>query len=689
MVAMTEELDDPYLWLEGVTDPAALEWVGERNAAIDAELAHTVRFARLRSEVKQTVDATDKIAYPSLVGGQLENLWQDAEHPRGLWRRTTLAEYRKPEPDWEILLDVDALGAAEGESWVFHGATWLRAGYDRALVSLSPGGTDAEVVREFDVPSRTFVPDGFTLPAAKSHIAWIDRDQVLVGTDIGPGSLTDSGYPRLVQRWRRGTPLSEAQTVFEGQVADVAVDGRHDDTGSRPRTFVSRYPDFFTGVHYLLGDDDSLTQIQVPLDADITTHRDWLLIRPRTDWTVGATTWPGGSLLVADLDWFVDDPQGAQLIPLFTPTPESALVSYHWTRNHLLLTTLTEVRSEIQLVSPPAPGMSASAKWRHESLGEADPGFTFAVIDTDRHSGDEFLITEEGFTQPTVLIYGKVGAGLEKLRTEPSFFDTDGIEVHQHFATSADGTRIPYLVVGRPDPDAPVLLSGYGGFEIARLPHYDPILGRGWLARGGRYALANIRGGGEFGPAWHHAAMREKRPRAYEDMAAVAEDLVKLGIAASPARLGFEGRSNGGLLAGVMLTRYPQLFGAVVSQVPLLDMRRYHLLLAGASWMAEYGDPDAATDWEFLSAYSPYHNVHSGRSYPPALFATSTRDDRVHPGHARKMVARMLEQGHDVRYYENVEGGHGGAADSAQQALRWALLFEFLWSRLGGDLGTD
>ncbi len=681
---MSEEPDDPYLWLEGVTDPDALAWVAQRNAATAAELMHTVRFARLRSELREALDSTDKIPYPTLIGGWLVNHWQDAAHPRGLWRRTTLDGYRAAQPDWELLLDVDALGAAEGESWVFHGASWLRPSLDRALVSLSPGGTDADVVREFDVPARAFVPDGFTLPAAKSFIEWIDRDRVLVGTDLGPDSVTDSGYPRTVQVWHRGTPLAQARTVFEGRRGDVTVNARHDATGTTARTIVSRYPDFFTGEHFLLADDGALTQIPVPLDADISTHSDRLLIRPRTDWTVGGVSWPAGSLLVADLDWFVANPEGAHLSPLYTPTTASALVSYHWTANHLLLTTLTEVRSEIELLSPPGPPQSAGAAWRRESLGRADPGFTVAVLDTDRHAGDDFLVTEEGFTQPTMLLHGRVGAGLSVLRREPDFFDTTGIEVRQHFAHSADGTRVPYLVVGRDDPDAPVVLHGYGGFEVSRLPHYDAVLGRGWLARGGRYVLATLRGGGEFGPAWHRAAMREKRLRAYEDTAAVAEDLLARGIAADPARLGFEGRSNGGLLAGVMLTRYPQLFGAVVSQVPLLDMRRYHLLLAGASWMAEYGDPDVESDWAFLAEYSPYHNVHSGQAYPPVLFATSTRDDRVHPGHARKMVARMLEQGHDVRYYENIEGGHVGAADSAQHALRWALLYEFLWSRLTG-----
>ncbi len=680
---MTDAADDPYLWLEDVEGEQALAWVGERNAASGEELTRSARFTGLRDELRAALDATDKIAYPSLVGGYLVNLWQDAEHPRGLWRRTSLDAYRQQPTRWEVLLDVDALGAAEGESWVFASAATLRPDGDLALLSLSPGGSDAHVVREFDLGTKEFVADGFSLPAAKSEISWIDRDHVLVGTDIGPGSLTDSGYPRLVQVWQRGTPLSEARTVFEGLTSDVAVDGRHDATGAQPRTRVSRYPDFFTGEHFLLDDDGTLTQIPVPLDADIDTHADWLLIRPRTDWTVGDTTFPAGSLLVTEIDWFVEKPTGALIRPLFTPAADTALLGWAWTRNHLLLTTLTDVCSEIELLSPPRPPGSAGAPWRRESLGRTDPGFTVGVHHTDRHGGDEFLLTEEGFTQPTRLVYGRVDAGVELLRTQPSFFDTTAIVVQQHFTASDDGTRVPYFVVGRADATGPTLLSAYGGFELPRLPRYDPLLGIGWLTRGGRYVVANIRGGGEYGPGWHHAAMRENRPRAYEDLAAVARDLVTRGIVDSPARLGMEGRSNGGLLAGVMLTRYPELFGAIVSQVPLLDMRRFHLLLAGASWMAEYGDPDNPDDWAFLSQYSPYQNVHSGQAYPPVLLATSTRDDRVHPGHARKMVARMLEQGHDVRYYENVEGGHGGAADSAQQAFRWALLFEFLNNHLG------
>jgi len=675
---MSEAVDDPYQWLEEVEGEQALAWVGVRNAATGEELTTGERFAQLRDEIRQALDSTEKVAYPLLVGGRLANFWQDEQHPRGLWRRTTLDGYRKPEPDWELLLDIDALAAAEDESWVWHGAALLRPTYDRALVSLSPGGSDAHVVREFDMASREFVADGYALPTAKSWMSWIDRDRVLVGTDTGPDSLTESGYPRQVRVWDRGTPLGQSRVVFEAPREDVAAAAVHDATGSHPRTIVSRHPDFFTAEAFLLGDDGTLSPIAVPLDADTDTHRDWLLIRPRTDWTIGGVTHPGGSLLVADLDQFVADPVNTPLTALFTPAPQTALVSWDWTRNHLLLTTLNDVRSQVELLTPGVLG----EEWHRRPVGTPDAGFaTVSVWDTDRHTTDEFLLTQDGFTQPTTLLYGRPGAELEPLRVEPSFFDTAGIEVHQHFATSEDGTRVPYFVVGRADA-GPTLLSGYGGFEIPRLPHYDAILGRGWLSRGGRFVVANIRGGGEYGPAWHHAAMREKRPRAYEDMASVARDLVARGIVESPARLGFEGRSNGGLLAGVMLTRYPELFGAVISQVPLLDMRRYHLLLAGASWVAEYGDPDVESDWAFLAEYSPYHNVHSGRSYPPVLVATSTRDDRVHPGHARKMVARMLEQGHDVRYYENVEGGHGGAADNSQQAFRWALLYEFLWSRL-------
>jgi prolyl oligopeptidase len=663
--------DDPYVWLEDVTGDTALDWVRERNAEAVDELTGAPRFAGLRDEIREVLDADDRIPYVRRRGEYLYNFWQDATNPRGLWRRTTLDSYREPEPDWELVLDVDALARAEGENWVWQGAAVLRPAYRRALVELSRGGADAAVVREFDLETRTFVEDGFTLPEAKSRIGWIDENRVYVGTDFGDGSLTTSGYPRIAKEWRRGTPLDAATLVYEGKPEDVSAGAFHDPTEGFERDFVYRNLDFYRTEKYLRT-PGGLVRIEVPDDAETSAHREWLLISTRSEWTVDGTTHPPGALLAARFDDYLAGVR--RLDVLFEPDEHTSLAYHAWTRNHLVLATLQDVKSRFEVLTAGPDGWSRAPLAGVPEVGSAD------IIDTDPDVSDEYFLNASGYTQPATLFRGELGGDVEVVKRAPAFFDAAGLEVAQHFATSDDGTKIPYFVVG--NGEGPTLLTGYGGFEVSLTPAYSGSTGRGWLARGGTYVVANIRGGGEYGPVWHQSVQRGQRLRVYEDFAAVARDLVDRGITTS-GRLGIQGGSNGGLLMGVMLTRYPELFGAIVVQVPLLDMRRYHKLLAGASWMAEYGDPDDPDDWAFLREYSPYQNVHSGRTYPPTLVITSTRDDRVHPGHARKMVARLRELGHDVRYHENIEGGHGAAADNEQLAFKWALVFEFLWERLG------
>lgn len=677
---LTDEHDDPYLWLEDLDGPDAAGWVRDRNAETLAAPSGDERFTALRAEIRQVLDSDDRIPYPGWRGDRFYyNLWTDATHPRGMWRRTTLDQYRRPEPEWDVLLDLDALAAEEGENWVWDGVTVLRPGYERCLVSLSRGGSDAVVVREFDLVGRAFVEDGFTLPEAKSTVCWIDADHIYAATDFGPGSLTTSGYPRVVRRWRRGTPLSAAEVVFEGQADDVSAYASYDHTPGFERTFVGRSLDFYRTESYLLTQEGERLRIDVPDDARWDVHREWLVIGLRSPWTVEGVTHPAGALLAARFDAFLAG--GRDLTVLFRPDDRTALGGHAWTRNHLILVTLADVRSRLEVLTPDTTG------WRREPLPGVPESGHSGLVETDRDTGDDYLLVSEGFRQPATLRLGRVGGTVETLKRAPTFFDGEGLAERQFFATSADGTRVPYFVVGDPDATGgPTLLTGYGGFEVSLTPHYSGIIGRGWLARGGTYVVANIRGGGEYGPPWHRAALREDRPRAYEDFAAVAADLVARGIT-TPARLGIEGGSNGGLLMGVMLTRYPELFGAVVAHVPLLDMRRYHRLLAGASWTAEYGDPDEPADWAYLRRYSPYHNIRSDQPYPPLLLVTSTRDDRVHPGHARKMAARLREHGHEVAYYENVEGGHGAAANNAQRAFVWALTLEFLWRNLSGEAG--
>jgi prolyl oligopeptidase len=662
-------IDDAYLWLESLDEPEAARWVADRNAETLRSLSDD-DFARSRDAIREVLDSKDRIPFPGWRGdGFYYSFWQDADHPRGLWRRTTPEQYRRDEPEWDVLLDVDALNEAEGENWTWSDVTVLRPGHGRCLISLSRGGADASVVREFDLVRREFVTDGFTLPEAKSDVAWAGADHIFVGTDFGPGSLTSSGYPRIVKRWRRGTPLSEAVTVFEGDADDILVRGYRDATEGYEREFVVRLPTFFTREYHVRVPGGELERIDVPEDADCDVHRDWMLVRVRSPWTVGGVTHPAGSLLVT--------PFGRRdFTVLFRPDEHTSLNTWSWTRNHLLLVTMTDVRTEAFALTPGEP------EWTRQPLPASGEFAQTWIVETDPDRDDSYLIASEGFLRPATLSLGTVGGPAEVLKRQPEFFDPAGLEVRQFFAVSADGTRVPYFVVGGEKP-GPALLSGYGGFEIALTPGYDGVIGRGWLARGGAYAVANIRGGGEYGPGWHQAALRENRLRAYEDFAAVAADLVERGIT-TPEQLGIKGGSNGGLLMGVMLTRYPELFGAVVATVPLLDMRRYTRLLAGKSWIAEYGDPDVESDWEFLREYSPYQNVRPDRPYPPVLFSTSTRDDRVHPGHARKMTALMREHGYDVAYYENVEGGHAGAADNDQAATIRALMLEFLWRRLAG-----
>ncbi|OBJ76418.1 prolyl oligopeptidase family serine peptidase [Mycobacterium colombiense] len=671
--AAPEDNQDPYLWLEDVTGDEALDWVRARNEPTLARFRDE-NFERMRTEALEVLDTDARIPYVVRRGEHLYNFWRDAANPRGLWRRTTLDRYRTETPEWDVLIDVDELGRADGEKWVWAGAGVIYPEYTRALVSLSRGGSDASIVREFDMLTRQFVDDGFELPEAKSQVSWADPDTVLVGTDFGPGSLTDSGYPRVVKRWRRGTPLAEAETVFEGARSDVNVVASTSRVPGYERTLIGRALDFWNEEVYELRGSE-LIRIDAPTDASVSPHREWLLIELRSDWSLGEDTYTAGSLLAANYDEFLAGT--AQLQVVFEPDEHTALNHYAWTKDRLLIVSLADVASRVEIVTP--------GDWRREPVAGI-PAATNTVVVSADDTGDEFFLDSSGFDSPSRLMRGTDDGKLEQIKSAPGFFDAENISVTQNFATSQDGTSIPYFVVrpGGPqasDGPAPTLLYGYGGFESSNTPGYSGVLGRLWLARGGTYVLANIRGGGEYGPGWHTQAMREGRHKVAEDFAAVATDLVDRGIT-TVAQLGAQGGSNGGLLMGIMLTQYPERFGALVCSVPLLDMKRYHLLLAGASWVAEYGDPDNPDDWVFISEYSPYQNISATRRYPPVLMTTSTRDDRVHPGHARKMTAALEAAGHPVFYYENIEGGHAGAADNEQVAFKSALTYSFLWQML-------
>ena len=676
-MSTSDATPDPYLWLEDVTGEKALDWVRQQNAVSTQELTASPLFEPTRRRLLEILDSKERIPMVSKHGRFLYNFWRDQDHVRGLWRRTTLEEYRKASPAWETVLDLDQLGAADKVNWVWKGASILEPDYDLCLVQLSRGGADAAVVREFDLNRKEFVADGFKLPEAKARVSWRNRQTVYVGTDFGPGSLTKSGYPRMVKEWKRGTPLAEARTVYEGKEEDVSVGAFVVRDHGKVYELLNRAVTFFTD-EVLLRRGDDWVKIDKPADAEVRTFGEQLLLQLRTEWQVAGQTYAGGTLLAANLEGYLKGER--HFAVLFTPTDRNSLAGISDTKNYLILTELENVRSRPYLVQ------FTGGQWSSAPL-EAPAFGTVGVSGVDPDESDDFFMTVTDFLTPSSLYLGTAGqAGREKLKGLPAFFNVEGLEIHQFEATSRDGTSIPYFQVNRKglmaDGRNPTLLYGYGGFEIPMLSSYSPGLGTAWLERGGTYVLANIRGGGEFGPRWHNAARKENRQRAYDDFIAVAEDLARRQVT-SPKHLGIQGGSNGGLLMGVMLTQRPDLFGAVVCQVPLLDMRRFHKLLAGASWMDEYGNPDKPEDWAYIRKFSPYQNVRSDRKYPRVLFTTSTRDDRVHPGHARKMVARMKELQHDVLYYENIEGGHGGAADNKQAAYMQALAYTFLWNQLG------
>jgi len=675
--------DDKYAWLEDVEGQKPLAWVRAQNAKSEAEIAATPEFKQLEGKILTMLDSDAKIPGVEKIGDHYYNFWKDKNHERGLWRRTTLEEYRKPQPLWETVIDLDALNAAEGlqddKKWVWHGADCRKPDYRRCLIALSRGGSDADVTREFDLTTKQWIKDGFFRPEAKGGLGWKDADTVYVYTDFGPGSMTPSGYPRIVKEWKRGTPLSAASVVYEGTNEDMYIAAYHDHTPGFERDFVSRTIAFYNDELYLRGSDGKLTKIDVPNSTGKGVMREWLTVELREPWEVDGKTYKAGALLATKFDDFMAGKRKFEV--LFEPTDSTSLAGTTWTKNHVVLNVLDDVKNKLIVLTPSNSG------WKKSEFAGAPALGTIGISAVDNDELDSVWMTVTDYLTPTTLMLAEAGgpaSAVEVLKTMPAFFDSSKEAVEQHFATSQDGTKVPYFLV-RPkdlkyDGSTPTLLYGYGGFEISLTPGYSGGVGMGWLEKGGVYAVANIRGGGEYGPRWHQAALKQNRHKAYEDFAAVAQDMISRKIT-SPAHLGIQGGSNGGLLTGNMLMQYPQLFGAVVVQVPLLDMKRYNHLLAGASWMAEYGNPDTA-DWEFIQKFSPYHLFDPSKTYPPTLFMTSTRDDRVHPGHARKMAAKMLEAGKDVRYFENIEGGHGGAANNAQLAHMSALAYTFLWQQL-------
>ncbi|NQV43218.1 MAG: S9 family peptidase [Candidatus Marinimicrobia bacterium] len=660
---------DPYIWLEEVEGESALNWVRAENDLTLNELHTDPRFEQFESEALAIYEAKDRLVYGKIRGDYIYNFWRDDVHIRGIWRRSLLAVYLDNNPEWDVLLDIDALADAENENWVYKGTSGLPPAYNRFLIELSRGGKDAVVVREFDISSRSFVDDGFTVPEQKSSVSWINQDQVFVAADFGPGSMTESGYPSSIRVWNRGEDLNTSTEIARMPVESVGLWGWTIFTTATNYSLISKSKDFWTHIILLLDEDMGTRTVGLPPDADLKgVWKNQVFAILRSKWEGS----PKGSLISLDLS-------SNEKADVFIPNTKSSIMDVNFCSTHLLLTIQEDVVDKV------LRGVKNENMWVIEDLN-LPKGGTLSIYGADPLNANFFYTYNDLITPTTLGYYSGATADPMLVQQSPPRFDSNNLEVNQKFATSQDGTKIPYFLVSRKDMlldgSNPTLLYGYGGFEVSEKSQYWSKTGKLWMEKGGVFALANIRGGGEYGPAWHQAALKTNRHKSYEDFFAIAEDMINSGIT-SPGKLGIMGGSGGGLLVGVAFTMRPDLFGAVVSQVPLLDMMRYHKLLAGASWMGEYGDPDDPVEGAYLKAHSPYHLLDPQKTYPRAMFTTSTKDDRVHPGHARKMVARMKQQGHPVMYYENIEGGHAAGANLKQYATLAAIEYTYLHRQLG------
>ena len=685
--------DDPFLWLEEIDSPQVRAWVEARNQETVSALCDA-QFDKDRVTILDILNAADRIPWVQQLGQLVYNFWQDAEHPKGLWRRTTLASYRTENPDWESLLDVDLLAKSEAEDWVWRGCATLAPEHRRGLVHLSRGGADAVVIREFDLTEKRFLDRGFYLAEAKGGADWVDENTLLVSSALGGESFqTVSGYARTARLHRRGAEFAAAPVVFECKREDMAAWGGRDRGPRYPLTQYRRQIDFEHHEDFVEQGGAGRVRLDIPADAQVSVDHDWLMLNLRTDWTVGGRHYPAGALLIISLSAFLAGVRDFTV--LFEPSPRRFLQSFGAMGDVVAMIVLDNIRSKIFLAR------FAEDRWQVDPIeGFSDLSilgvFPLAADDDDwfAHNVRErgvFVVTSQNSLTPPTQSLLRFGQSPELLKRSPGRFNATGLEITQHEAASVDGVRIPYFQIARTklahDGSNAVLLSGYGGFQISSLPYYSAATGKLWLEQGGVFVIANIRGGGEFGPDWHKAGMREGKKLAHDDFAAVAKDLIARGVT-RPERLACVGGSNGGLLVGNMLTRYPELFGAIECAVPLLDMRRYTKLTAGSSWISEYGDPDNPADWAFMREMSPYQATKAGRPYPPILLTTSARDDRVHPGHARKMAAKLLALGYRVYFYEPPEGGHAGATDNAQVAFNTALGFAFLRRTIAPDLAA-
>ncbi len=676
----TSDATDPYLWLEEVEGERAMDWVKAHNETSLGVLQGDPRYETLHQQALELVQSRDRIPSPGFThDGHVDNFWQDAEHVRGVWRRTTLDSYRTDAPQWETILDFDALSAAEGANWVYKGATCLSPEERYCLISLSNGGKDAVTLREFDSVTRAFVEGGFSLPESKGGASWIDKDTLLIARDFGEGSLTDSGYPRTVRLMKRGQTIDQAVEVFAGQKTDVSVSGYtlRDADGVVQAVLLNRGINFYESETWRLNADGSTTKLELPLKSSINALvAGQLVVTTDQDWAApSGQQFKTGDVIAWDLQaWLGDSKAPARLV--IRPGEREAVEGINATRNKLVVALYENVRGSVYVYDP--------ADWSRTRLDL--PQNVSVGVGSASEQDDKIFVSVTGYLNPSSLYLADAATGAVDLtKALPDKFDASGMRVDQFEARSTDGTMIPYFVVHKDamamDGSNPTLLYGYGGFQSSLLPGYSPTVGKLWLERGGVYVIANTRGGGEFGPKWHQAAQQENRQRAHEDFQAVAQDLITRGITSQP-HLGIMGGSQGGLFMGAMLTQRPDLINAAVIQVPLFDMLRFHKLLAGASWIGEYGDPDIPEQRAWIEQYSPYQKLAAGQPYPEVFIHTSTKDDRVHPGHARKAAARMEALGYPVLFYENTDGGHAAGANLRETARRIALEYTYLTRRL-------
>lgn len=692
VTAACSDTPDNFQWLENVEGPAALAWVDAANQETEARLTQTPLYQSLYTQALSILANPERLPNITQKGDYLYNLWQDKAHPRGIYRRTTAAAFAQGQPEWETVLDIDKLSATEQTPWVFKGLDCLSPEYRLCLLSLSEGGGDTLEVREFNAHTGTFVEDGFYLPAAKTNVSWIDENHLFVSTHFGAGSLTDSGYARQVRRWQRGTPLAEAPLLFTAAQTSVSARGHHYKDGRHHASVITEATSFWEAQYHLLK-ADQLQPLHLPTSAVINDLvKDELLVSLKADWHFNGREFREGAVLLIRPQILLTPEKSAahDITELIEPSRDFVVEEIHATAKGVLAVGLTDVKSQARLYR------KVAGQWHWEAVNLPTEG-TISIETIDAKSGD-FFARYEDFLTPPKLYFVTAGKAPSVAASQPPTFDSSQFVSEQFFAKSPDGTQVPYFVVRAKDlaynGKNPTHIFSYGGFRVSLQPSYsgsyedlNGAYGKMWLERGGVFVLANIRGGGEYGPAWHSAVLLENRTKAYEDFEAVAKDLIARNIT-SAQHIGIEGRSNGGLLVGATMVRQPNLYGAVICGVPLLDMRRYHTLLAGASWMAEYGNPDIAEQWAWISQYSPFQNIKEDTQYPPTFFYTSTKDDRVHPGHARKMAARLKALGQPVAYYENREGGHGGSSTKDQLAKRIALSYTHLWTHLAEATST-